>query len=297
MQMSDHDENKELLALINLLDEPDIENFNNIRKSLFSIGKSSLPLLETTLENTFDEIVFRRIQNIIQEIRFEEICKKLNNWVNSSSQNLFDAFLLISKFQYPKIDETIIRNQISKIQKNIWLELNDGFTALEKIKIINHILFEAYKFHVNINKNSFQNFFINNVLETNECSSISVGILYLIITKNLGVPVLGINLPEQFILAYIEKSSKNKKTESLNSDVLFYINPTNKGSIFKKNQIDFFLKQLNIKPEKSHYNSCNNLIIIQRLLSELIIACENSEFSDNVFQYQKLLKIVKAKNN
>ncbi|MBI9036948.1 MAG: transglutaminase family protein [Bacteroidales bacterium] len=295
--MSNHDENKELLALINLLDEPDIENFNNIRKSLFSIGKSSLPLLETTLENTFDEIVFRRIQNIIREIRFEEICKRLDDWVNSSSHNLLDALLLITKFQYPEIDETIIRNQISKIQKNIWLELNDGFTVLEKIKIINHILFEAYKFQVNINKTSFQNFFINNILETKECSSVSVGILYLILAKNLGVPVWGIDLPEQFILAYIDKDSKNNKTESLNSDVLFYINPTNKGSIFKKTQIDFFLKQLNIKPEKSHYNSCNNLTIIQRLLSELIIACEHSEFSDNVFQYQKLLKIVKAKNN
>jgi len=293
--MSNQDENKELSALVSLLDEPDIKNYNNIRKSIFSFGKSSIPLLETTLENTFDDTVLKRIQNIIQEIRFEEICKRLDNWVNSSSHILLDAFLLITKFQYPDIDDIKIKNQVAKIQKNIWLELNDNFTALEKIKVFNHILFEAYKFRVNINKIKFQNFFINNVLETKECSSISMGILYLILAKNLGVTVFGINLPEQFILAYIEKSSKNKITEDFNPEVLFYINPTNKGSIFKKDQIDFFLKQLNIKPEKSHYHSCDNLLIIQRLLSELSIVFENSEFSDRVFQYTELLKITKTK--
>ena len=153
--MSDH---KELSALISLLDEPDIKNYNNIRKSIFSFGKSSIPLLETTLENTFDDTVLKRIQNIIQEIRFEEICKRLDNWVNSSSHNLLDAFLLITKFQYPDIDDIKIKDQIAKIQRNIWLELNDSFTALEKIKVFNHILFEAYKFRVNINKIKFQNF-------------------------------------------------------------------------------------------------------------------------------------------
>lgn len=293
--MNNTGENKELLALISLLDEPDTENYNNIRKNIFSIGESALPLLETTLENSFDITIQKKIQNIIQEIQFEDICKKLNNWVNSSSHDLLDAFLLISKLQYPEIDDNIIRGQIVKIQKNIWLELNEEFTALERIKIINHILFEAYKFHGNINKNSYQNFFINNVLETKECSSISIGILYLILAKNLGVPVFGINLPEQFILAYKEKSSENRITKDLNSNVLFYINPINKGVIFKKEQIKFFLKQLNIKSEKSYYHPCHNLIIIQRLLSELTIACENSKFSDKVFQFTELLKIVKTK--
>ncbi len=294
--MSDQIENKELMALISLLDEPDTENYNNIRKSIFSIGNPALPLLEITLENSFDDTIQKRIQNIIREIQFEDICKKFNNWINSPSNDLFDAFLLISKFQYPDIDEEIIRGQVAKILKNIWLELNDGFTALKRITIINHVLYEAYKFHGNINPNdSYKSFFINNMLETKECSSISMGILYLILTKKLGIPVFGINLPEQFILAYIEKSSENRTTKDLESDVLFYINPINKGAIFKKEQIDFFLKQLNIKSEKSCYNPCNNLIIIKRLLSELIIACENSKFSDKVYHYTELLKIAKTK--
>jgi regulator of sirC expression with transglutaminase-like and TPR domain len=293
--MDSKSENTELVALISLLDEPDKENYNNIRKSIFSIGNPALPLLETTLENSFDDTIQKRVQNIIEEIRFEDIYKKFKNWVDSPSHDLLDAFLLISKLQYPEIDDNLIRDQIAKIQKNIWLELNDEFTALKTIKIINHILFEAYKFHGNINKNSYQNFFINNILETKECSSISLCILYLILTKNLGVPVFGVNLPKQFILAYIEKSSENNISNDLKSDVIFYINPINKGVIFKKEQIDHFLKQLNLKPEKSYYNPCNNLIIIQRLLSEQKIACENSEFSDKVYQYTELLKIAKTK--
>jgi len=149
--MDNQEGNKKLLALISLLDEPDIDNFNNIRQNIFSVGNSALPLLETTLENTFDDTIQKRTQNIIQEIQFEDNCKKLNNWIQSPSQDLLEAFLLISKVQYPKINEETIRGQIAKILKNIWLELNDGFTALKRIKIINHVLFEAYKFHENIN--------------------------------------------------------------------------------------------------------------------------------------------------
>jgi len=119
-----------------------------------------------------------------------------------------------------------------------------------------------------------------------------LGILYLIFTKTLSIPVFGVNLPEQFILAYSEKPSESNASQISDFDALFYINPINKGAIFKKEQIDFFLKQLNLKPEKSYYYPCNNVIIIQRLLKEIKIACEKSDFSDKAFQYSKLIKIM-----
>ena len=42
-----------------------------------------------------------------------------------------------------------IDNQIDKIRKDIWLELNNNLTALEKVRIINYFMFDVLKFQKN----------------------------------------------------------------------------------------------------------------------------------------------------
>ena len=43
---------------------------------------------------------------------------------------------LINKFQYPDIKEDEVIEKIDQIKKDIWLEINENLTALEKVKII-----------------------------------------------------------------------------------------------------------------------------------------------------------------
>jgi regulator of sirC expression with transglutaminase-like and TPR domain len=130
------------------------------------------------------------------------------------------------------------------------------------------------------------------VLETKKGNPISLAIIYLIITQKLGLPVYGVNLPKNFILAYIEDLfNTGLETDPESKIVSFYINPYNNGAVLTKREIDYFLEQQKIKPLDFFYTPCDNTTIIQRLLLNLIYAYERQKDQKKVNDLKKFLKV------
>ena len=259
-------------ALISLLDDPDNEVFENIKHKLLSIGGEVIPMLEDAWEHSFDTLIQGRIENIIHKIQFENIINGLKNWAKEGNQKLLEGAILVAKYQYPDLNEKKIKKQLDQIKQDIWLELNDNLTALEKVKVINHIVFDVHGFSGNTtNFHAPENSYLNNVLESKKGNPLSLSILYIIIAQNLDIPIYGVNLPEHFILAYRDES-KNLPvlTKDKDDKIFFYINAFSKGSVFSKKEVDAFLKQLKLSPNAIYYNPCSNFEIIKRLIRNLI---------------------------
>jgi len=283
---------KELRALVSLLDEPDEGFLEQIQEKIFTYGTQAVPFLENAWENSFNSILQSRIENIIHKIQFDNIYVELNNWYHFGAKNLFLGHFLLSKYQYPEIDETIIIKQIDAIAKDVWLELNDNLTFFEKIKVINHILFEVHGFGGNLlNFHSPQSSYINTLLETKKGNSLSLGMLYIIIAQKNNLPVFGVNLPEHFILAYTNQLLEDNISFVSEKEVLFYINPFNKGAVFSKKEIDSFVKQLKLKPDKSYYYPTENEGIIKRMIYNLIYSYKKSNDTSKVEELEILLNI------
>lgn len=284
---------KEIDALINLLDDPDEGIFNHIRDKFISIGQPVIPFLENAWENAFDMLMQKRIEQIIHSIQFESLQKNLSDWSLHRQEDLLEGILLIARYQYPDLDEGKIKKQLQQIIHDCWLELNDDLTALEKIKIINHIIFDVHLFSANItNYHAPQNSFFNVVIESKKGNQISLSILYLLVAKSLNVPVYGVNLPEHFVVCYVEEKKNLLNLSSENEEpakILFYINPFSKGIIFQKSDIDVFLKKLNIDPLPSFYYPCSNLDIIKRVLRNLIASYQKLGHNDKIDELNDLL--------
>ncbi len=294
--MDDKSISDELKALISLLDEPDEVCFEQIQQKIYSYGVDAIPYLEKTWENSFDGILQARIEEIIHKIQFDNVYMELNSWYHFGARNLFLGHMLLTKFQYPDLNEDHIKSQIDAIAKDVWLELNDNLTFLEKVRIINHILFDVHCFSANtINFHSPQNSYINTLLETKKGNPISLAILYIIIAQKNNLPVFGVNLPEHFILAFTNQFSENNISFINENEVLFYINPFNKGAVFTKNEIELFLKQLKLKPNQTYFKPTANEEIIKRLLYNLIHAYEKLGYSTKVKELELLLNIFKDK--
>lgn len=277
----------ELPALINLLDEPDENAFGLIREKIFSFGTEAVPGLEKALENTFDTLVQERIEGIIRRIRQEGLYHEFVNWVNLGSSDLMKGFMLVTRTQYPDLDPIEMASRIEQLKVDIWLELNENLTALEIIKVINHILFTVHHFDGNKeNLSAPQNFYLNNLLDTRKGSALSLGMLYIILGQKLGLPIYGVNLPQHFILAYLIDTGIENPTEN---DVLFYINPYNKGAVFTRREIELFIRQLKVTPEMSFFAPCSNTDIIKRLIGHLIFAYNQLGYPDKIEDLDQLL--------
>ena len=274
--------NTELQALISLLDDPDDNIFDDIRGKLISFGEDVIPHLESAWENSFDHLLQERIEDIIHHLQFSNIKIELDNWKNSE-KDLIDGAIIIAKYQYPDLEEEKIRDYIKQLIQDVWLELNDNLTALEKIKVLNRIIFGVHGFYGNTkNINSPKNSYINNVIETKKGNPITLGIVYLAICHKLNIPMYGVDVPAHFILSYAEE----KET------VLFYLNVFNKGSVFGNHDIDKFLEQLKVEPKDEYYTPCSNLTIIKRLLQHLIYTYDNLGYLDKKEELQELYDLL-----
>lgn len=282
---------KELNALISLLDDPDEEVYRHIRERLQSLGHKVIPALEDAWEQSFDTLIQNRIENIIQKIQFEKIAQELKDWAKYNTRDLLAGVLLVARYQYPDLDEEKVRRHIEQIKQDVWLELNNNLTALEKVRVINHIIFDVHNFSGNTtNYHAPQNSYINNVLESKRGNPLSLSILYAIIAQDLEIPIYGVNLPEHFVLAY--KDEYNVMSEVTNepmNNVLFYINPFSKGSVFSRKEIDAFLKQLKVTPNDSHYEPCSNFVIVRRLIANLVNSYEKLGYPHKVDELRLLL--------
>ena len=195
---------KEVIALITLLDDPDQIIYDQVKQRFVVLGPPAIPHLETAWENSFDAIMQKRIEVIIHTIQFETLQKALKNWAKTDQDDLLKGILILARYQYPDLDENKIKKQLAAIKQDVWLELHEDLTALEKVKIINHILFEVHQFSGNItNYHAPQNSFINNVLESKKGNPLMLSVVYLLICNDLKIPVYGINLPQHFVLSLI----------------------------------------------------------------------------------------------
>jgi len=125
-------------------------------------------------------------------------------------------------------------------------------------------------------------------MESKKGNQISLAIIYATLAQKLDIPVYGVNLPQHFILGYIDES----KREEHEFGVLFYINAFNKGAIFGKHDVDQFLRQLNLDPQPGFYAPCSNVEIIRRVIRNLISAYENAGATEKVEELKELQEIL-----
>ncbi|ETZ19617.1 MULTISPECIES: transglutaminase-like domain-containing protein [Pedobacter] len=280
---------KEITALVKLLDDPDQEIYQHVEGRLLEYGNEVIDYLENAWEHSLDSLLQQRIENIVHKIQFSNVKEDLNLWYQSGAFDLLQGALVINRYQYPDLDEDKVILQIEEIKREIWLGLQYEMSSIEKIKLINHIFYNIYGFSGNTkNHHDPQNSYINQVLESKKGNQISLAIIYSTLAQKLDIPVYGVNLPQHFILGYIDES----KREEQEFGVLFYINAFNKGAIFGKHDVDQFLRQLNLDPLPGFYAPCSNVEIIRRVIRNLISAYENLGSKEKVEELKELQDIL-----
>jgi hypothetical protein len=262
-------ENKEISALFHLIDDPDEEVYNTVCERIVSLGKNIIPNLEHLWESTTDEELQARIEGIIHKLHFRDLLEEFTAWKNGNG-DLLQGALLIAKYQYPDMIPATTMQEIEKIRRNIWLELNSYLTPLEQVNVVSGILYNYFKLKGGeVSYDSPEDFFINNVVESKKGNAITNGILYLAICELLDIPVKALNIPRQFILGYfdIDYNYPNPAGQP-GTKINFYIDPLN-GQIYTHKDVENYFKRISVPPTPSYFKPQSNKRIVQYLLEEL----------------------------
>lgn len=286
---------KEINALIRLLDDPDEDIYGHIRHELKSFGADVIPNLEIHWEsNRLGKLFQHRVENLIHEIQYGSLEERLYDWWHEDKPDLLEGVTLISNYKYPDLTVEDLNAEITKYTKEIWLEINDNLTALEKVKLINHFIFEVHDFKGNVEGfHDNQNSFLKDVLDTKKGNPLSLSILYLLVGRQLDIPIYGINLPRHFVVAFLDPFQL--KTPIKDSPVLFYINPFSKGDVFGASELNEFLDKIKADQPESGFKPCDAKDIIKRMMNNLIYAYSNEGELKKAEELKKLASIFENK--
>lgn len=288
---------KEFQALISLLDDNDREVFDHVSSKLVSLGIEGIPMLESAWETSPNQLIQSRLEELINKIQFSNVKDRLQTWIAGGGEDLLEGALLVARFHYPDLDEFRISQKIDTISKNIWIELNPALSPLEEVHVINHVFFQLHGFFGQQAQTPDAELgYINQVLDTKKGNSLSLSILFLILAQKNDLPVYGVNLPYHFIMAYCRKHLNDEELLSGEQDkqVMFYINPLNKGIAFSRTEITSYIEQIKIKSHPKYYSPCHNLDIIKTLVYNQLSCYDQNGNGDKALQLKELFDLFRS---
>ena len=288
-------ETKEIKALFHLIDDPDQDVFDSVSSRIVSYGRGIIPNLENLWENTISGEVQERIELLIHKLHYHDLTEDFIHWKNSTYQDLLTAALLISKFQYPDLVTTPVLQEVEKLRRNIWLELNSYLTPLEQVNVLTSILYNYYGLKgTEVAYQQPEEFLINKLIETKRGNSIANGILYLLLSELLDIPVKAINIPRQFVLAYIKPTyDENPERLSPQQRIEFFIDPMS-GQVFSHKDVDSYFKRVSVPPVASYFKPLSHNRIIQTTLEEFSKCFDDER---NAYKQKELLELAKLLND
>ena len=286
--------------MVSLLDDPDPGIHLRVQQDLDALGVHAVAQLEELWIQAEEVKERRSLEKVIHRLQWNDIQCHLTAWLEGDRSDLLSALCIIARYQYPNLDEQAVRQTLQAIRIEVWMGLNEQMTALEQVRHLNFVLFRVHKFRGNtdeyLNPN---NNFINKVLETRKGNPLMVGLVYMLIAQKLDLPIYGVNLPQHFVLAYLEQGSYSgqNKTEDFQQESyrrpLFYINAFNMGSVFGKRDLDQFLRMVHVEPKDQFYRACTNTEILLRLCANLESSYRDAEEFHKIPEIQALQKLIK----
>ena len=272
---------RELKALVSLLDDQDDHIVTQVVDKIRSLGKDAIPYLEHEWENNFNPLVQRRIEDLIHDLQYELLKFRIEEWYVSKDQDLLTGLWMIATYQYPDLEIDKLKQDLEQIYYEAWLEFKPDLLPLDQIKVLNGVMFNKLKFGANTkNFHSPGNSMINVVLETRRGNPITLCIIYMLVAQKLKMPVYGVNLPNLFIVTF-----KDQKEP-------FYVNAFNKGLIFTRQDIENYIHELSLTPQNSFFEPCSTLEIIRRIFRNLIMSFDKMGEHEKAEEVKELLLLI-----
>jgi hypothetical protein len=285
---------QQISALLQLIDDPDEEVYGTVSEELLHYGRAVIPRLEQLWEATEDEDVQERIETLIHRVHFTDLQEEFMEWARSPAPEILRGAILVARYQFPDLNVAAVINQFDKIRRNIWLELSPYMSPLEQINVFNSILYSYCKLQgAELTEREPKHFFINQVLDSKQGNVYSLGVLYLALAELLDVPIFAVDVPRQFVFAYIDtlRSFMAVDEDDVVQQIQFYIDPTN-GSVYTQKDVDTYLRKINALDRDLYFVPMTAKRVIWKMLEELALCYRYRREEAKAEEIEQLMRVI-----
>lgn len=276
--------NSEIKAIAKLLKTHDDSIFKLLEEQIKTFDSNLLR--EINNEIPLDDIETRRqFLDLAKSGKRSQLKERFSDWSKDSLNDLEKGLFLIAQFDNPLLD----LDHYLKILNSWAISLN---TNLQRIKIkddptsiineVNHFLFMELGFRGN-KENYYDpdNSYIDKVIEKRLGNPISLSMIFLLLTKRIGLPFNGVNMPAHFLIQYLDSFEP------------IYIDPFNQGELITRSMCQERIKTLKLNWQEEYLSSPTNKQIICRMIQNLVNIYHNEgdiELKEYLEGYLRVLK-------
>ncbi len=284
--------NKEITALLRLIDDPDSEVYDTVASKLLHYGKEIIPNLEQLWEVTEDEDVQERIESLIHRVHFQDLQRDFLDWSNTKHPDLLRGAILVARYQFPDLNVPAILAQFDQIRRNVWLELNSYLSPLEQVNVFSSILYNYYKLQGHeLTDRDPKYFFINQVLESKQGNPYTIGIIFLALCDILDIPIFAVDVPRQFIFAYMDTLFSFLSPDSEVRQIQFFVDPLN-GMVYMQSDVEAYLKKINAGDSEQYFAPVPARRIIYKMLEDLSLCYRYRREEQKADEIQQLMSLL-----
>jgi regulator of sirC expression with transglutaminase-like and TPR domain len=118
--------------------------------------------------------------------------------------DLFHAALLIARLDNEELDMDVYRKEVERMAKDVQATLPKDADEASRLAALRKYLFELRGFHGSRNDYyNRANSYLNEVLDDREGLPITLSVLYLDLSRRLGLKVVGVGLPGHFVVKHV----------------------------------------------------------------------------------------------
>ncbi len=274
----------EIQSLVSLLDDPDPYVQGEVKKRLFELGESAVPLLDEQRNAVNDEDERALINDIIRDITYGSVEEDFIDVLESGLGNLAQlekAVLILSRFENPTLRVKEFERKLDNLANTIRDQVRYQPDESKQMHILLNYVFNELGFSGGTTDYyNPRNAYIDRVIERRRGLPISLALVVLFLARRLDLPFYGVNMPIHFLLKF-----KGEKEEIL-------IDPFDHGKSVTYNQCYFFLKQNGVEPKSEHFSEVGEAGILARLLGNLMRSYRRMDQEQKADDLQELLQIL-----
>lgn len=271
----------ELQALIKLIDDPDEEIFDEVSKTLLLYDDAALSVLDEALDNAANQLTIDRLQKMRHQLALRVTTKKLLNWKRSQSDDIFQAWIHISQYLNPNLDQNDVAQQFNAIAEQLAAAMNRSLTLLGKINVLNHVFFNVNAF--SFSEETHADYMtVDHFFRTGKGNTFSLGLLYMALAQTTGINVVGVGMPYKLLLAVV--------SDYFTNNPLLYIDVENKGRIVPVGEMQFSL-QTTTNNKQQAMPVCSNILTAGKFI-EFLLEMKFLQKNDSQIEGLNLLRLM-----
>lgn len=256
----------QIKALIRLLSDDNHRIARTVADKLIEIGDCAVPLLQEA-EIEQPEMA-RRIDEVLDEIRgcrLEEELRAMAARPDEAMDLEAGAFLL-ARYAYPSLDVPAYQRQLDALAAEVRGRMGLRVSGEEAVKMLGRYLFAEQGFRGNA-KNYYEadNSYLNRVMDRRTGIPISLSVLYLLVGRRLGMPLVGIGMPGHFLIKYDSDRYK------------MFVDCFNGGALLTEKDCARFLMQAGYGFEPKYLAQSSTRAILVRTMKNLVAIYQKVE--------------------